>query len=118
MVWLPSNTAEKANFDAEFRMPAAGFGGGGSDLTEEQAAELTEAFAMFGSADADGGKMDLPEFLSTEAARMRDLAAEDRLVLQEIEKSGVSAISTKELRFRAGGITPVALNRLRAALGR
>lgn len=32
-----------------------------------------------------------------DAAKLRELTTEDRLVLQEVEKSGVGAISTKEL---------------------
>jgi len=47
-----------------------------------------------------------------EANKLRDLTAEDRLVLQEVEKAGVSAISTKELRFRAGGLPQQSLNKI------
>ena len=82
-------------------MPAAGFGaGGGGDLTEEQAAELTEAFAMFGSADADGGKMDLPEFLSTEASKMRDTDSEEEIgaAFAVFDRDGSGTISTSDFR--------------------
>jgi DNA-directed RNA polymerase III subunit RPC6 len=47
-----------------------------------------------------------------EAAKLRELTAEDRLVLQEVEKAGVSAISTKELRYRAGGLPQQSLTKI------
>ena len=47
-----------------------------------------------------------------DAAKLNGLTAEDRLVLQEIEKAGASAISTKELRFRAGGLPQASLNKV------
>ena len=47
-----------------------------------------------------------------EAAKLSGLVAEDRLVLQEIEKSGADAISTKDLRFKSGNLPQPTLTKI------
>lgn len=47
-----------------------------------------------------------------EAAKLNGLTAEDRLVLQEIEKSANDAIATKELRYRAGSLPQQTLTKI------
>lgn len=39
-----------------------------------------------------------------DAAKFTGLTAEDRLILQEVEKGGTNAISSKDIRYRAGGV--------------
>uniref|UniRef100_A0A7S2E4V0 DNA-directed RNA polymerase III subunit RPC6 n=1 Tax=Haptolina brevifila TaxID=156173 RepID=A0A7S2E4V0_9EUKA len=47
-----------------------------------------------------------------EAERLRGLTDQDRLVLQEIKKSGVDAITTKDLRFKSGNLPQQQLTKI------